>query len=418
MHWYLIETDYYNRRYTVVKNDELLSYRYEFPILAKKNYLISNSLGAMPASVYNRMHDYAEIWAAKGVTAWEDEWWELAMKTGNAIAPVIGARDSDISMHPNITTIQSVVLSCFDNEENRNNRRKIVSESLNFPSVIYATRAWAETRGCSLELVPSEDGITVDTQRMVGAIDEDTFLVTISHVLFKSAYVQDVNAIVEKAHSVGAYVMLDAYQSVGIYPVDVKDLQVDFLAAGVLKWLCGGPGGCFLYVHPDLRPRLKPRFTGWFAHRRPFDFDSGEMEYRDDSYRFLNGTPPVPALYASVEGVKIILKTGIPAIREKSIRQTNMIIERADKYGYTINSPREAGRRGGTVTVDVPNGYEVAQELIARNIIVDYRKGAGIRIAPHFYNEDEEVTNAVDAIHEILGSGAHERHRDKKSIVS
>jgi len=398
--------------------DQLLQYRSEFPILASKNYLISNSLGAMPESVYNRMNDYAYTWATKGVTAWTDEWWDMVRETGNQIAPIIGAGEGELSIHQNITTIQAIILSCFDNPDSRGNRTKIVSESLNFPSVIYVTRAWTESHGCTLELVPSDDGIHVDTQRMIEAIDENTFLVTMSHILFKSAYVQDVQAIVEKAHSVGTYVMLDSFQSVGIYPVDVKQLEVDFLAAGVLKWLCGGPGGCFLYVHPELRHQLTPRFTGWFAHQRPFDFDSAAMEYRDDVYRFLNGTPSIPALYAATEGVKIIQQAGIDTIRKKSMRQTGLIIDQADSYGFTIHSPREEKQRGGTITIDVPHGYEVSREMIAREIIVDYRKNAGIRIAPHFYNSDEEVYVAVDSIGEILKNGDYKKHKPGNSVVT
>lgn len=416
---------YWNRRYyktykvqIYMTNDPLLRYRSGFPILEKKNYLISNSLGAMPETVYNRMHEYAETWATKGVTAWSDEWWEMAIKTGDAIAPVIGAAEGSISMHPNITTIQEILLSCFDNEHERGGRNKIVSEALNFPSVIYVTRAWTESRGCTLELVPSGDGIHVGTQKMIDAIDEETFLVTMSHILFKSAYIQDAKSIIEKAHSVGAYVMLDAYQSVGIYPVDVQELQVDFLAAGVLKWLCGGPGGCFLYVNPEVRNQLTPRFTGWFAHQRPFDFDAENMEYREDAYRFLNGTPPIPAMYAATEGVGIIQSAGIEAIRDKSLRQTDMLIDRADAYGFTINSPRQRECRGGTVTLDVPNGYEVVRELIERNIVVDYRKGAGIRIAPHFYNTDEELIAAVDTIKDILTTGAYKKHTGHTSVVT
>lgn len=372
----------------------------------------------MPDSVYGRMKDYADLWATKGVAAWNDAWWEMAVKTGDVIAPVIGARPGELSMHPNITTIQSVILSCFDNENNRRGRRKIVSESMNFPSVIYITRAWAQSRGCDLHLVPSDDGIRVETKKMLDAIDEDTFLVTMSHILFKSAYVQDAKAIVAKAHAVGAHVMLDAYQSVGVYPIDVKELEVDFLAAGVLKWLCGGPGGCFLYVRPDIHNRFTPGFTGWFAHQRPFDFDTGEMEYRTDAYRFLNGTPSIPALYAVTEGPKIIQEIGIKAIRERSIALTKLIIDRADHFNFTVNSPRAEEHRGGTVTLDVPHGYGVARELIEQNIIVDYRKGAGIRIAPHFYNTNDEVVAAVDAIYDIITSGAYNKHKDVKAVVT
>ncbi len=398
--------------------EPFLQYRSEFPILKNKNYLISNSLGAMPKSVYDRMHDYAKIWDTKGVTAWDEEWWKMAITTGDVIAPVIGAGAGEISMHPNITTIQAIILSCFEDEKVRKERKKIVSESLNFPSVIYITRAWANSRGCTLQLVPSDDGIHIDTERMIDAIDEDTFLVSMSHILFKSAYVQDAKAIIEKAHSVGAYVMLDAYQSVGVYPVDVKALRVDFLAAGVLKWLCGGPGGCFLYVRQDLRTRLTPGFTGWFAHQRPFDFDTGEMEYRIDAYRFLNGTPSIPALYAVTEGPKIIQEIGVEAIRGKSLKLTKLLIERADRYNFAVKSPCDEQCRGGTVTLDVPHGYEVARELIDRNIVVDYRKGAGIRIAPHFYNTGEEVIAAVDAIDDVLKNGDYKKHTVTRSVVT
>ncbi len=399
-------------------SDDLLHWRTEFPILTSTTYLISNSLGAMPRSVFDRLREYADTWATKGVRAWADEWWEMPVHAGNVIAPLIGAGGGEVSMHPNITLMEAIILSCFEEEGSRKGKNKIVCEEMNFPSVLYLYRNWAETHGCRLELIRSDDGITVDTQRMIDAIDERTLLVPISHVLFKSAYIQDVQAIIAKVHRVGAFVVLDAYQSIGILPVDVKALEVDFLVGGVLKWLCGGAGGGFLYVRPDVLKELRPRLTGWVAHPRPFDFSTEPIEYREDAFRFLNGTPAIPAIYAATEGPKIIQHIGVEKIRAKSLHQTELIISFADRYGFRIRSPREPERRGGTVTVDVPHAYEVSQELLARNILIDYRKGAGIRIAPHFYNSDDEVRFALEQIREIIDTKAYERHVGIERLVT
>lgn len=321
-------------------------------------------------------------------------------------------------MHPNITLIEGIVLSCFEGIGRKSARNKIVCEALNFPSVIYLYQRWSEAHGCELTLVPSEDGVTIDLQRLLDAIDERTLLVPISHVLFKSAFIQNARAIIEKAHKVGAFVVLDAYQSVGVVPVNVKELQVDVLVGGVLKWLCGGPGGAFLYVRPDLVRTLTPRLTGWFAHPEPFAFDPGPMRYRDDAFRFLNGTPAIPALYAAAEGPRIIKEVGVDRIRAKSIRQTSFIMKSAAEIGLAVRSPLNDKERGGTVTLDVPHGYEVTQELIERDILVDYREGAGIRLSPHFYNTDEEVSYALTQIDEILKTRAYERHRGSRTLVT
>ncbi len=395
--------------------DPLLNWRKEFPILRKKTYLISNSLGAMPRGVFDRLSEYAEVWSSKGVKAWADEWWDMPVRVGDIIAPLIGARKGEVSMHPNVTIMQAIILSCFKPSGKRN---KIVCEELNFPSVLYLYRKWAGQHHCKLHLVKSDDGIRVSLDKLLDAIDESTLLVPISHVLFKSAYMQDAKAIIRKAHNVGARVVLDAYQSVGIIPVNVMELEVDFLVGGVIKWLCGGPGGGFLYVRNDLVRKLSPQITGWFAHQHPFDFDPGEIVYRQDAFRFLNGTPSIPALYAAMEGPKIIAKIGVGQIRKKSLRQGASLMKLADEAGYTVMSPREPERRGGTVTIAVPHGYEVSQELIARDILVDFRKGAGIRIAPHFYNSDDEIRHAVGQIREILETRSHLKRKKARRFVT
>jgi kynureninase len=334
---------------------------------------------------------------------------------GNQIAAIIGAPPDTVSIHQNISLALGVLLSCFDFDGPRN---KVVIESGIFPSVYYLLRGMLPP-SVELCMVNSEDGgITVPVERIVDAIDERTLLVPISHVLFRSAYILDVAAVIEKAHAVGAIVILDGYHAAGIVPFNVAQLNVDFYLAGVLKWMCGGPGGAFLYARADYLKTVKPRLTGWMAHRRPFDFEVGEMDWRDDAFRFLNGTPAVPSLYAIRPGVEVIAQVGVDNIRRKSMRQTALLIDLAEAAGYEVNSPHRPEDRGGTMTVNPPHAYEVSRELIARNIVIDYRAQAGIRISPHFYNSDDEVRLVIQSVQEILDSGAWQRHAGQRAFVT
>jgi kynureninase len=387
--------------------DQLLEYRARFPILEKSLYLINHSLGAMPIGTYDRLHEYAEIWATRGIRAWAEGWWEMPVTTGDKIGRIIGADAGSVAMHQNVSVCQSIILSCFDLSKKRN---KIVYEGMNFPSVMYVYEAHSKAAGARIVEVPSEDGVTIETQAMVDAIDEETLLVPISHVLFKSAYIQDVKSIIEKAHRVGAMVVLDCYQSAGTVPFSVKDLGVDFATGGSVKWLCGGPGAGYLYVRPDLQTKLEPKVTGWMAHRAPFAFAPGEIDYAGDIHRFLHGSPAIPALYAAESGYDLIYEVGVERIREKSIRQTTRLIELAEEQGWQINSPRRAAERGGSVIVNVPFAGEVARELAARNVLVDYRPGAGVRIGPHFFTADEELEAVIAEIKTILETKAYEKH--------
>ncbi|HEV2277619.1 MAG TPA: aminotransferase class V-fold PLP-dependent enzyme [Acidobacteriaceae bacterium] len=383
---------------TPEKDDELLRYRSEFPILERTTYLISNSLGAMPRGVYDAMKGYADTWATRGVRAWEERWWMLAAEVGDAIGALMNAPRGTVSTHQNVTTCQAVVASCFDFSGKRN---KVVYSDMNFPSVMYFWEA-QRAHGARVHMVKTDDGITVPTERLLEAIDETTLLVPISHVIFRSSYLQDAKAIIEKAHRVGAHVLLDTFQSLGNVPVDVQALNVDFACGGVLKWLCGGPGVGYLYVRPDLGKSLEPKFTGWFAHQNPFAFEVAPIRYTDPPFRFMNGTSNVPALEAAQPGLKIIAEVGADRIREKSKRQTARLIELADQHGWAVNSPRDPERRGGTVSIDMPNSQEVCRELLQREILVDWRPRAGVRMSPHFYNTDQELELAIRAVEEIL----------------
>jgi kynureninase len=275
----------------------------------------------------------------------------------------------------------------------------VVYEEGNFPSVRYLYQAQPEL---DVVVAPNDEAI-------VEAIDERTLLVPITHVLFKTAEIQDVAAIVRRAHEVGAHVVLDAYQSAGIVTLDVAALNVDFAVGGSVKWLCGGPGNGWLYVRPDLANVLEPTFVGWQAHARPFGFEP-ELEYAEGSARFLTGTPNVPALYAATAGYDLIEEIGVDRIRDNSLRQTQLLIDLCDDAGFDVGSPRDSSRRGGTVTVRTPEFEAVHRELAERQILCDFRPGAGLRLGPHYYNTDEDLRYTVEQIADIVESGAYERH--------
>jgi kynureninase len=378
--------------------DPLLRYRAEFPILERTNYLISNSLGAMPRGVYDALKGYADTWATRGVRAWEERWWMLAAQVGDELGALMNAPRGSVSTHQNVTTCQAVIASCLDFSGNRN---KVVYTDMNFPSVMYFWEAQRAT-GAQVHMVKTDDGVTVPTERLLQAIDEHTLIVPVSHVIFRSSFIQEAKAIADKAHRVGAYVMLDTFQSLGSVPVDVQALNVDFACGGVLKWLCGGPGVAYLYVRPDLGQKLQPRFTGWTAHQQPFNFETGPIRYTDPPYRFMNGTPHIPSLEAAAPGIKIITEVGVENIREKSRRQTSRLIELADQRGWRVNTPRNPDQRGGTVSINMPDSQQVCAKLLKRDILVDWRPGAGVRFSPHFYTMDEELDAAIAAVEEIL----------------
>ncbi len=398
-----------------VTSDPLLRFRCEFPTLEKSTYLISNSLGAMPRGAVAGLEDYADTWTERGVRAWAEHWWSLPGQVGDLIGRLFNAPPGTVSMHQNVTLAQAIVVSCFDWTGPRN---RVVYTDMNFPSVQYMYEGYARQLGAQIDVVKSPDGVGVPTEAVIDAIDERTQLVPISHVLFRSAYIQDAKAICDRAAEVGAHVLLDAFQSVGTVPVDVRDLGCSFLVGGVLKWLCGGPGGVFLYVRPDLVNTLEPKLTGWMAHPAPFDFAAPPMRYADGAYRFQNGTPNVPALYAAQAGPRILLEAGADAVREKSMRQTAYLVDAAKERGWNVTAPEDPQRRGGTVAIDVPNAYEVKLELLRREVIVDYRPGAGIRVSPHFYNTDEECERAVREIEDILATGAWQQHAGTKATVT
>jgi kynureninase len=378
---------------------DLLEYRSEFPILDDTTYLVSHSLGPMPRRAEERLGEYARMWRERGIRAWPEGWWATPWTVGDQVGRIVGAPPGSTVMCQNVAIAEAVVLSCFRPVDPARNR--VVYERANFPSVRYLYQAQPD-----LEVVVCEDAAEVAER-----VDERTLLVPISHVLFKDGEIQDVEPIVRRARGAGAHVVLDCYQSAGIVPLDVSALGVSFAVGGSVKWLCGGPGNGWLYVRPDLVETLEPTYTGWQAHARPFAFEE-ELEPAPGAARFLTGTPNPAAHMAATAGYDLIEEIGVARIREKSLRQTALLIGLADEAGFEVRSPRDPPRRGGTVTVAPPEFPAVHAELEARGILCDFRPDAGIRLGPHYFTTDDELRHAVGQIVEIVETGAHRRHLD------
>ncbi len=377
-------------------------YRKHFPILETSCYLISNSLGAMPREVEDELKSYTELWVREGVEAW-NEWFPFVDEVSGLVANLIGAAPQDVTLIHNLTIGSALIASALDFTGTRN---KIVYSDLHFPTISYLWQGWRKY-GAIPQVIES-DGIWTDTERYIEAIDEQTKLVALSHVYFRSGGLQDVKPIIAHAHKMGAIVMLDSYQAAGVVPIDVTALNVDILATGVLKWLCGGPGAAFLYVRRDLQEQFFPAIRGWLSDKQPFEFHMPNVNFASGMHRFLTSSIQVPCLHTARPALSMFKKIGIEAIRKKSLTMTDRLIERCDELGFRINSPREPARRGGALTIDPsrPHGKstkEICDELIRRRFIVDYRPPLGIRIAPHFYNTMDEidaVTSEMAKIHD------------------
>jgi kynureninase len=375
--------------------DDLLRVREQFPSLRDSVHFISHSLGAMPARAVEYLTAFTELWVKKSITAWED-WLPEVERAGERVGRLMNAAPGTVVMNTNVSAIQALLASCFDYTAARN---EVVYTDMNFSTVSYVWKA-EERRGARVVIVPT-DGKVVDTEALCAAITERTVCVPISHVLFRSSFVQDVARIVKRAHEVGAVVILDTYQGLGTVPLDVQALGVDFVCGGSVKWLCGGPGAAYLYVRPDLIGKYAPRVTGWFGHEKPFAFTMPEQRYAGTIWRFMAGTPAVAALYQARAGAEIVAELGVEAIRKKSLAQTARIIERVRERGHTLTSPAEDERRGGSVVFDFDGAQAVAAELNRRRFFCDYRPGAGIRVSPHFYTKDEEIFLLFEEIKRI-----------------
>ena len=384
-------------------------WRPRFPILASTTYLVTHSLGAMPGTVYDKLRAYADQWATRGVRAWAEGWWDAPVAVGDVVGRLMNAPPGSVSMHQNVSVIESIVATALSFPPERN---RVVYTSLNFPTNMYVWEGFKRL-GAEIHVVPSPDGVGVPTERLLEAIDERTRVVPISHVLFKSSYLQDAQAICARAREVGALVLLDTYQSLGTVPVDVRALGVDMVCGGSVKWLCGGPGAAYLYVKPELVGELRPLVTGWAAHAAPFAFETGEQRYAEGAKRMLNGSPAVPALLAATAGYEIVQEVGVGPIRAHSVRLTEWLRGELTERGFAVPSPPDPARRGGTLTVGLredEHGPAWVAALERRGILVDHRPGAGLRVSPHFYTRQDELRRFAETLSELRQTRAWTEH--------
>ena len=372
-----------------IETDDLLTYRREFPILEQRTYLASHSLGAMPWASALAVREYYEHWAQDGILAWDGEWWRSIEVFCDHMAAIINATADCIVPMLNVTRAFAAIASCYEYTPERN---KIVLTALEF-TTSYPFWRGQERLGAEVVVVPSDDGMTVSTERIVDAIDERTLFVPTSHVYFRSGAVQDLKAIVQRCREVGAISIGDGYQTAGTVPVDVQELGVDFYVGGCHKWLCGGPGAGWMYVNPAILPDLDPRLTGWFGLASPFSYEptTSVPDPHPTALRFLAGTPNVPAMFAAREGLRMIRQIGVPAIRARSQRLTSSVIEGALERGLSVRTPHDPELRSGMVCLNFEGAEHVCNVLIERNVIVDYRPDCGIRVSPHFYNSQGDL---------------------------
>jgi kynureninase len=374
------------------------SYRELFPAVHKYGYFMTNSLGAMPKTVGAELQKMMDLWVEEGANAWE-KWVPRSHEVADQCGRLIGAKPGTTAMHLNVSSLMSMLLSSFDFKKTK--RNKIVYTEMDFPTLHYLSDAWRDY-GARIHIVKSRDGIGIELEDFLDAIDEETLLIPTCHVFFGSSYMQDMAAIARKAHQVGALVCADLYQSAGSMPIDVTAWNVDFAIGGSHKFFCGGSGGGYLYVRPDLISTLKPRVTGWLSHPNAFAMRLDPVDWSPGMQRFMGGTPSVAPLYAAPCGYSILEEVGLGRIREQSLSHTNRLIEWADRLGFEIRTPRDVAHRGPSVHVRFP-GIEKTQSILKeRGFLVHYRDSyQGLRVSPHFYNTLDEIDRLMQTLGEI-----------------
>ena len=378
---------------------DLSAYRGEFPVLDRKAYLISASLGPVSARARRYLDEYLDAWSTKGAPdpVWTEDIFPRMRTLKETFGAMVGARPEHLAITTNVSVALSTIASCIDFSK----RPKVVMSELDFPTdghVFLAQRR----KGAEVVFLPSDDGLTVPLQAYRDAIDDRTAIVVINRVLYRTSALLDAKEICRMAREAGAWSVVDDFHGAGIIPVDVRDMGCDFYTTGVLKWLCGGPGLTFLYARPDLIPTLEPLVTGWFAQREPFTFDLQNLHYHDTARRLEHGTPPAPVSFIAQGGLDIITEAGPDRIREKQQDLIDYLIAGADEAGLPVRSPRDRNGRGGMVNIGVgEEAGKICHALLDRDVCTDFR-GDGIRVSPHFFNVEEDIDRLFGALREIL----------------
>jgi kynureninase len=374
----------------------LESYREEFPVLERKAYLISASLGPVSVRAKAYLDEYVRAWEEMGAPepVWFERIFPRIREVKRIFATLIGADPSELAITTNVSMALSSIVSCLDFSGERN---RLVLTDLDFPTDGHVWLA-QERRGAEVVFLKSPDGLTVPVDAFAEAIDERTAAVCINRVLYRSSALLDAAEICRLARAAGAWSIVDDFHGAGIVPVDVGAMGCDFYTTGVLKWLCGGPGLTFLYARSDLIPSLQPTVTGWWGQRAPFSFDPMSLDYHPTARRLETGTHPAPIPFIAQGGLEIIAEATPERIRERQGQLTDHVIERADAAGLSVRTPRVRSQRGGVVNVGVGEEAEkISKALYERDVCVDHR-GDGLRVSPHFFNTEADIDRLFEAL--------------------
>lgn len=379
-----------------IEHPELLAYRAEFPILQRKTYMNSCSLGALSTRSMQNINQFMELWNEWGAHAWYEIWMGKIDEVRRKFAKIIGAQPHEVAIAPSVSAALSSIATALDYSK----RNKVVLADRDFPTLTYQ---WLVKQRLGVEsvFVESPDRIYTPPELFEFKVDDRTALVATSRVFYTSGYIQDIRAVADIAHKNGAYILVDDYQGTGQIPIDVNALDIDFLVTGTLKWLMGGPGLALVYIREGLIPQLQPTITGWFGHKDQFQFKTREFEFREDAARVEMGTPSVPTVYAASGGMDIVLEISVESICERTRYLTNDLVAQVRERGWKVRAPVEPERRSSIVMIEVEHPAEVVDALVARGIIVDHRPGL-VRVSPYFYNTIEENTIVIEAIADIL----------------
>jgi kynureninase len=374
--------------------DEL---RAQFPILGRKTYLNSNSLGALSRRSMEERSKFEELWNDLGASAWYEIWLAKLDEVRAMFGQTIGAELPTIALMPSVSAALTTVSAAVLSHPKRGNRNKVVLTELDFPTVGHHFLS-QKGNGLNVEIVPSTDGVRVPLEAIKAAVDEKTALLVTSHVLFTSGTIQDAAELTRIAHASGAYIFLDAYQSNGQLAIDARGLGVDFLAGGALKWLCGGPGMAYLYVRSDLS--IDPVTLSWFGVENQFGFDIRDVGVRTGARRFELGTPATGAAYAAAGGLSIVLETGIDEIQARNKALSEDLRNRLEAEGYSLHQSPDQTERSALVLIEHPDAAGAVSGLAKQGVIADHR-GSLLRFSPHFYNCLEDNEHAVGVLADL-----------------
>ena len=372
---------------------DVASARAEFPILQRKIYLNSCSLGALSLRAMAYLESFQELWHELGASAWYGPWWEKLEDLRSHVARFLGAAPGQLALLPSTSAALSVIAESVDYGQ----RNRVVCTELDFPTLAYQ---WAVKPDVELVVLPSHDGVRVDPEQFAEAVDDRTAFLATSHVLYTTGYIQDLDALADIAHRAGAFFLVDGYQGPGQIPVDLGAGEADFYTTGPLKWLCGGPGLSYLYVRDELVQQLQPRITSWFAARDQFNFDLENFEPHDDARRFELGTPALPTVYTALGGQEIIDELGIETIRDQNRALTEHLVERAQESGFQLTIAPDPADRSAIVMIQYEDPPGAVGYLAQRGIIVDHRPGH-VRVSPHFYNTIDEIDQCIETLTEF-----------------